>query len=105
MCLIEGGHRNASCPWRQNGHGCSFCERVHDGSERDKYFLFSLSVTRVVFWAQPCKFVRKKLVGNQLWGPPKWDLNYPNTMVFGDSIVSPTWDLVRPTENTILVVF
>jgi hypothetical protein len=26
-------------------------------------------------------------------------------MLFGDSIVSPTWDLVWPTENTILVVF
>jgi hypothetical protein len=45
------------------------------------------------------------LVVSQLWGPPKWDLSYLNTMLFGDSIVSPTWDLVRPTENTILVVF
>ena len=47
----------------------------------------------------------KKSVVSQLWGPPKWDLNYPNTMLFGDSIASPTWDLVWPTENTILVVF
>ena len=26
-------------------------------------------------------------------------------MVFGDSIVRPTWDSIQPAENTILVVF
>jgi hypothetical protein len=47
----------------------------------------------------------KKSVVSLLWWPPKWDLNYPNTTVFGWSIVNPTWDLISCRENTTPVVF
>ena len=65
----------------------------------------SFLVTRVVFRPNHVNLLAQKLVESQLWWPPKRDLNYPNTMVFRDGAVSPTWDIVGPTESTILVVF
>jgi hypothetical protein len=70
------------------------------------FFLCTLCQSRGwYFRPNHVNLLAKKSVVSQLWGPPKWDLNYPNTMLFGDSIESPTWDLVWPTENTIMVVF
>ena len=80
---------------------CGVCK--WDLCKHDLIYLFL--VMRVVFKAQPSYFISKQIGGNLLWWPPKRDLHYLNTMVFGDSIVRPTWVSVQSAANTILVVF
>lgn len=85
MCVsLKAEMGNSGGRWRPIGHcfDC-FCVRVCDGSECDScIFEISCVGTTVVCYDHPWKLVAQKISGKST--PSEWDINFPNTIVFGD---------------------